>query len=1180
MPKTEVFKSIRIKLASPEDVHSWSHGEVTKPETINYRTQRPEKDGLFCERIFGPTKDYECYCGKYKRIRFKGVVCDRCGVEVTKSSVRRERMGHIKLQTPVVHIWFFRKIPSRIALLLNVSQAQIERVIYFMAYIITNIDEDAKKKALDDLDKEYKFRLKKIKEKSQKDNLKNEYFNVKNEINSIKKYRVLSEVEYQRLILRYNFFQVGMGAEAVRQLLGEIDLNKLEKDLNGELEKNSSEDKNNVQKRLQLVKSLIRSNTKPEWMCFMVIPVLPPDLRPMVQLDGGRYASSDLNDLYRRVINRNNRLKYLIEIGAPEVIQRNEKRMLQEAVDALFDNSARRTQVTTRQGGARRELKSLTDMLRGKTGRFRQNLLGKRVDYSARSVIVVGPNLKLEEVGIPKKLALEITKPFIINKILERNLAHNVRAASRIISEGEEEVWEILEEVIKDKFLLLNRAPTLHRLSIQAFKPKLIEGEAIQVHPLVCPAFNADFDGDQMAVHLPFSKMAQWEAKNLMISTRGILLPSTGKPVALPRQDMIMGCYFLTDEKEDGLGKNKFFYSPEDALLAYENKLVDLQVLIKVANIKGYKGIIETTIGRIIFNQCLPDDFPLQNERFNNKKISSLISEIIQKYGRDLAVSILDRIKEVGFRFATISATTWGLDELSIPEEKREVIEKAKKEEGEILNNYKSGFLSEEEKRESIILIWQKVKDEIAKLVPLHLKDKHSSVFLIVDSGSRGSWAQPLQMAGLKGLVMNPAGDIIELPVVKSYQEGLSSLEYFISTHGARKGTTDTALRTSKAGYLTRRLVDVAHGLIIKKKSCQDKDGLEIDMREFKETGQEISSKIYGKILAKDLKVGNKIIAKEGSLINWDIIYEVEKVKDDIGSIHVFSPLTCKLREGICQKCYGMDLGYGMLAEIGTPVGIIAAQSIGEPGTQLTMRTFHTGGVAGVGDITSGLPRVDEIFELRVPKGEGEIFQEDGIVKSIKQKDNVIEIAVKTEKNKKTYTVPSTIELLVKEGDRVGVGDLIYEGSIDLKKLFKVAGKIKTQKYILNEIQKIYAGEGVSINDKHIEIIVRQMFSMAKVIDIGDSIFSPGEIVTKRLFHEENKKLRQQNKKEAKSKNIILGITKISLSTDSFLSAASFQETSNVLIRAAIEGREDELRGLKENVIIGKLVPAGMGYKK
>ncbi len=1180
MPKTEYFQSIKIKLASPEDIHSWSHGEVTKPETINYRTQRPEKDGLFCERIFGPTKDYECYCGKYKRIRFKGVVCDRCGVEVTKSSVRRERMGHINLQTPVAHIWFFRKMPSRIALLLNVSQTQIERVIYFMSYIIKSVDEDTKKKVLDDLDKEYKFRLKKIKEKTEKDNLKNEYFNVKNEVNSIKKYKVLSEVEYQRLIFKYNFFQIGMGAETIRELLSEINLNKLEKKLKKELEKNPSEDKNNLQKRLQLVKSLIRSNTRPEWMCPTVIPVLPPDLRPMVQLDGGRYASSDLNDLYRRVINRNNRLKYLIEIGAPEVIQRNEKRMLQEAVDALFDNSARRTQVTTRQGGARRELKSLTDMLRGKTGRFRQNLLGKRVDYSARSVIVVGSDLKLEEVGIPKKLALEITKPFVINKILERNLAHNVRAASRIIADGEEEVWEILEEVIRDKHLLLNRAPTLHRLSIQAFKPKLIEGQAIQLHPLVCPAFNADFDGDQMAVHLPLSKMAQWEAKNLMISTKGILLPSTGKSVALPRQDMIMGCYFLTKEKEDGLGKNKFFYSPEDAILAYENKLVDLQVLIKVANIKNNKEIIETTIGRIIFNQCLPDDFPFQNEVFNNKKISSLISEIIQKYGRNLAVSILDKIKEVGFHFATVSSTTWGLDELSVPEKKGEILERAREEEKEILNNYKNGFLSEEEKRENIILIWQKVKDEIAKIVPEHLKNKNSSVFLIVDSGSRGSWAQPLQMAGLKGLVMNPLGEIIELPVTKSYQEGLSSLEYFISTHGARKGTTDTALRTSKAGYLTRRLVDVAHGLIIKKKSCQDKDGLEINMKEFKETGQEISSKLYGRILAKDLKVGNKIIAKKDSLIDWDIINEVERLKDKIESINIFSPLTCKLRDGICQKCYGMDLGYGTLVEIGTPIGIVAAQSIGEPGTQLTMRTFHTGGVVGAGDITSGLPRVDEIFELRIPKGEGEIFQEDGVVKSIKQKDNLIEIIVKSEKSEKTYCIPSTIEILVKEGDIVKAGDLIYEGSIELKKLFRVAGKTKTQKYILNEIQKIYAGEGVSINDKHIEVIIRQMFSMVKIVDVGDSIFSPGEIVTRRFFHEENKKLRQQNKKEAKAKNIILGITKVALSTDSFLSAASFQETSNVLVKAALEGREDGLRGLKENVIIGKLIPAGTGYKK
>jgi len=1184
MLKVEDFESIKIRLSSPEEILSWSWsektlgkgaGEVKKPETINYRTQRPEKDGLFCERIFGPSRDYECYCGKYRKIRYKGVICDKCGVEVTKSSVRRERMGYIKLAAPVVHIWFLRGVPSRIGLLLSKSMQQIERVVYFMAYIITNTDEEAKKKILEEIKGEFKNRQKKERGRKEKEELKGEFKKAKEEIDLIQKGNILSENEYRKVSLKYGeCFKAGTGAEAIKRLLQEIDLPKVQEEL--EEEYKTASFKKAVLQKLRLVRGLIQVGIRPEWMCLTYLPVLPPDLRPMVQLDGGRYASSDLNDLYRRVINRNNRLKYLKEIGAPEVITRNEKRMLQEAVDALIDNSKRRTKMVQPSIGGQRQLKSLTDILKGKRGRFRQNLLGKRVDYSGRSVIVIGPELRFEEIGFPKKMALEIFKPFIINKLLERKLAHNVRSAGILISEEREEVWEILEEVIKGKYVLLNRAPTLHRLSIQAFRPVLIEGEAIQIHPLVCPAFNADFDGDQMAIHLPLSKKAQEEARNLMVSTKGILKPATGLPIAIPRQEMVLGCYSLTQLKTGVKGEGKIFSSSEETELAYEFGKIDIQAKIKV---RFKEDFIETSVGRLIFNEILPADFPYQNKTQNSKTIQKLISDLIEKYGETKIVPVLDKIKDLGFKYATLSANTWGMDDLAVPKEKETLIKEAEKQEEQIQKQYLQGFLSDTERRTEVIEVWQGVKDHIAKLVPASLP-KFGSVFSIIDSGSRGSWSQPAQMAGMKGLVASPSGEIIELPVKHSYKEGLTTLEYFISSHGARKGTADTALRTSRAGYLTRKLVDVAHELIIKEKDCHDRKGIVISRKEAEEIDQDFSQKILGRVLLEDIKIDNKILLKKGDIIDKKLVRLIEK--SNIEKIRVRSPLTCKCPTGICQMCYGLDLTTHKLIELGSPVGIIAAQSIGEPGTQLTMRTFHMGGVAGLGDITLGLPRVEELFEARPPKNEAMIFEEKGKVEKIIEKKDGILIRIKTEKGeKKEYRVPPLkTGILVKQGEVVFPGQPIFEGGINIKRLSKVAGAEETQRYILKEVQKIYTGEGVVIHDKHIETILHQMLSRAKITRVGDSIFSPRQIVSRTKFAEENERLKKSGKKETKAKPILLGLTKIALSTDSFLSAASFQETSRVLIKAALEGQEDKLRGLKENVIIGKLIPVGTGFKK
>jgi len=1190
------LEAIRIKVASPEEILNWSHGEVTKPETINYRTQKAEKDGLFCEKIFGPSKDYECYCGKYRRIRYKGVICDRCGVEVTKSAVRRERMGHIKLACPVSHIWFLRGLPSRIGMVLDVPMQQLEKVIYFAAYIVTSVNEDAKKRVLEEIDKEYKIktRNKRQETKNKKDlntsleELKAARSRAKEEVSEIKSLRVFSEIEYYDYSLKYGeVFEAGTGAEILRKIFEKFDVKKEIQKLKKEEEKTAAISRRKILRRLRFLQGLVKAGIKPEWMFLTVIPVLPPDLRPMVQLDGGRYASSDLNDLYRRVINRNNRLKYLLEISAPEVIVRNEKRMLQEAVDALIDNGMRKGILTTATTGGRRLLKSLADMLKGKQGRFRQNLLGKRVDYSGRSVIVVGPQLKLHQCGLPKKMALELFKPFVIKRILDKELAYNVRGASKLIEQETDEVWAILEEVVKDKFVLLNRAPTLHRLGIQAFQPVLIEGESIEIHPMVCKAFNADFDGDQMAVHVPLSKESREEAKTIMLSSLNLLKPATGVPVIAPTQDIILGCYWITKIKKEAKGEGKNFSSPEETIIAYEYGDIDLRAKIKVP-IKG--EIRETTVGRILFNETLPDDYVFVDETMDSKRLEKIVGKIISKYKQEVIEETLDKIKKLGFESATISGITWGMDDLIVPPGKEGIIKASEKEIEMIDSHFKRGLLSKEEKSSKVIEVWTKAKSEIEKLVPKTLPEM-GPIFSMVDSGARGSWAQPVQMAGMKGLVINPAGQIIELPVKSSFKEGFDVLEYFISTHGARKGTADTALRTSTAGYLTRRLVDVSHEVVVFEEDCKDQEGFEIFKKDADELGQDFAYKIVGRIVLE----GIKGIVKKGEMIDWQAVKKITEQR--IEKVKVRSPISCKSIRGICQKCYGWDLGANQLVKKGSAVGIIAAQAIGEPGTQLTMRTFHTGGVAGGSDITFGLPRVQEIFEARIPGGKAEISQVEGNVlevtpemviriksqipwtqrglpgglhpKSQKKKEDIVE-----------YKISAKTAIFVEKGQDIKKGQQLCEGSLDLKELFKFKGKEEAQRYISKEIQRIYVSQGAVIHDKHVEVIIRQMFSRVKIKEAGDSNFAIGEIIEESQFLEENIKLKKEKKKIAKAVTILLGISRVALTTDSFLSAASFQETSRVLIRAALEGKEDKLRGLKENVIIGKLIPAGTGFRK
>jgi len=1196
------LESIRIKLASPEDILSWSKGEVIKAETINYRTQRSEKDGLFCERIFGPVKDYECYCGKYRRIRYKGVVCDRCGVEVTKSQVRRERMGHIELAAPVSHIWFLKGVPSRIGTVLDIPMQQLEKVIYFAAYIITKVNKEKKRQTLGEIEKEYKQKVKGFKSEKKKKNpplkkrrgktqappslkskmkeLEDAKDRAKAELLNIEPFKIISEVDYHNFSLKYGeIFEAGTGAEILRKIFEGIDSEKIIQNMERELKDATPVNQMKILRRIKLFRGMKEAHIRPEHMFLTVLPVLPPDLRPMVQLDGGRYASSDLNDLYRRVINRNNRLKYLLEVKAPEVIVRNEKRMLQEAVDALIDNGMRKGTTTLATTGGRRLLKSLSDMLKGKQGRFRQNLLGKRVDYSGRSVIVVGPALKLHQVGLPKKMALELFKPMVIQRILKKELSYNVRGASRLIEQETDEVWESLEEAVKDKLVLLNRAPTLHRLGIQAFQPILIEGEAIRIHPLVCKAFNADFDGDQMAVYLPLSSAAQKEAREIMLSSLNLLKPATGTPIVSPTQDIVLGCYWATKIDPESKGTGKIFGSFQEALFAADSGIIDLRAKIRV---QVTKDILETSAGRILFNQTLPPDFAFINEDVGGKKLDKIVGLIIAKIGKENTQVYLDKIKDLGFEMATISGISWGMKDLTIPPEKKNIINDAEKEVEEINKHYKRGLLSREEKRIKNIEVWQRAKTEIEKLVPKVLPELES-VSLIISSGARGSWSQPVQMAGMKGLVINPAGQIIELPIKSSYKEGFSILEYFIATHGARKGTADTALRTSTAGYLTRRLIDVAHEVIVNEEDCRDKEGTSIFREDAIDLGQNFLFKILGRISAQNLSFPErkppKLIVREGEIIDWE---KVDLISDlGIEKLRVRSPLTCKSLRGVCQKCYGWDLGSNHLVSLGEEVGVVAAQAIGEPGTQLTMRTFHVGGVAGEADITLGLPRVEEIFEARPPVVEAPISSTDGKVIDI-TKDRIVKIETKDKKKKEIldYQIPPRLTILVRKGEEVQKGQPLSEGNLDLRKLYKLAGEADTQRYIVKEIQRIYTSQGATIHDKHIEVITRQMLSRVRVLDSGDTDFTAGEILEKVKVLEKNLYLKKEKKKRVSFQPILLGISKVALSTDSFLSAASFQETSRVLIKAAIEGKSDPLKGLKENVIIGKLIPAGTGFRK
>ncbi|TSC91234.1 MAG: DNA-directed RNA polymerase subunit beta' [Parcubacteria group bacterium Gr01-1014_2] len=1183
------FNSIRLRLASPDEILSWSHGEVLKPETINYRTQRPEPEGLFSEKIYGPERDFECYCGKYRKIRYKGIICDRCGVEVTRSIVRRERFGHIKLASPVSHIWFLRGVPSRMAMILDVSLPNLEKVIYFSSYIITQVNEEAKTEAMKKIDQEFRSKLKESKNEEEKEKFKVLKEKERIILKEIKKYKIISELEFRELSLKYGeVFEVGIGAEAIKKIFEGIDLDNIVK----ELERDLSIAGNPLQikkltRRLRLIKGFSVSNSRPEWMFLDVIPVIPPALRPMVQLDGGRYATSDLNDLYRRVINRNNRLKHLLELKAPEVITRNEKRMLQEAVDALIDNGMRKGQALTQATvGQKRSLKSLSDILKGKQGRFRQNLLGKRVDYSGRSVIVIGPELKIDECGLPKYMALELFRPFVINRLISKGLVNNIRAAGKFIETESSEVWEALEEVIKDKLVLLNRAPTLHRLGVQAFHPRLHEGKAIRIPALPTHAFNADFDGDQMAVHLPLSEDAQAEARNLMLASRGILKPATGEPVAVPTNDIVLGCYWLTMMVDDLKGEGKIFSSKEECLNAFENEVIDLQAKIKVRmasnKSEGNKEeIIETNAGRVIFNEILPPDISFVNKTLNKNDLQKIEMEVLDKYGfSDETSRFLNDLKNTGFSYATQSGISWSVFDLKIPKEKEEIINAAQKLADENETLYEQGLLTKYERRTKAIEIWteakSKLSDYVKKVLPLT-----SPVRIMVESKARGSWSVIDQLMGMRGLFTNPAGEIIELPVKNSFKEGLTVLEYFISTHGARKGLADTALRTATAGYLTRRLVDVVQDITIQEEDCKDKEGFIIHAKDSEAISENLGKRVMGRISLEEVKDENgKAVIKKGDLISRHQAEIVDHLKLD--RLRVRSLISCKSRKGVCQICYGYDLSKNQIVELGEAVGIITAQAIGEPGTQMTMRTFHTGGVAGGDDITLGLPRVEEIFEARSPSSKGLICDVEGQVKSVEHKENqkIIKIETADTKEIREYILPPLTSEIVAEGELVVRGQQLSEGSLDLGELFRLGDKPEVSRYIIREIKNVYFTSGESINDKHIEMIIRQMFSRARILDGGDSAFIPGEVLELNRVLSENDKLNQAGKNSVKYEQMLSGITKVALTTESFLSAASFQETARVLIDAAVSGKADNLRGLKENVIIGRLIPAGTGFRR
>ena len=1156
MDELEIFDKIKIGLASDEQIREWSKGEVKKPETINYRTLKPEKDGLFCERIFGPTKDWECHCGKYKRVRYKGIVCDRCGVEVTKAKVRRERMGHIELAAPIAHIWYFKGIPSRIALMLDISPRNLEKIVYFASYIVTDKGTSG-----------------------------------------LMKCQVLTEKEYHEAVEKYGFgsFKAEMGAEALEKLLKEIDLDKLSTKLKKELEGASEQKKAKLIKRLDTVESFRLSGNRPEWMILNVVPVIPPELRPMVQLDGGRFATSDLNDLYRRVINRNNRLKRLIELGAPEIIKRNEKRMLQESVDALIDNSRRGRPVT---GAGNRALKSLSDMLKGKQGRFRQNLLGKRVDYSGRSVIVVGPELNLYQCGLPKEMAVELFKPFVMKELVGRGLAHNIKNAKRMVERLRPEVWDILEDVIKDHPVMLNRAPTLHRLGIQAFEPVLVEGRAIKLHPLVCTAFNADFDGDQMAVHVPLSPEAQAEARYLMLSVNNLLKPQDGKPVTVPSQDMILGNYYLTMEVEGEVGEGNYFSSPEEAEIAYRNKELGLhaKIFVRISKVdedgnERHKKV-ETTVGRLIFNKGIPQDLgfvdrtnpenefePEINFVTNKKQLGKIIEKCINKYGLSKTAEVLDYIKAAGFKNSTTSGITVSIEDAKVPPEKRIILENASKEVENILKQYKRGLITEDERYQSVIKIWEKATNDVKDAMKENL-DKQNPFYIMSDSGARGNLDQLKQIAGMRGLMASTTGKAVEIPITSSFREGLDALEYFISAHGARKGLSDTALRTADSGYLTRRLVDVSQDIIIREKDCGTHDGIKLTaIKDGNQVIESLQERLIGRYPLHDIVNPNtkELIVDTNTMINdrtADMI-----VNAGIEEVEVRSVFGCRTKHGVCSKCYGMGLASCEEATIGETVGIIAAQSIGEPGTQLTMRTIHSGGVAGVADITQGLPRVEELFEARKPKGLAIISEIDGKVKIEEDKKRKT-VVVTSNDDSKTYVIPFGSKLRVREGDEVKAGQPLTEGSINPNELLLIKGPDGVYNYLVQEVQKVYRNQGVDINDKHIEVIGRQMLKKIKVEDNGDTNMFAGSLVDMYEFEDNNNKAIEEGKRPATGKRVLLGITKASLATDSFLSAASFQETTRVLTEAAIKGKVDELIGLKENVIIGKLIPAGTGLNK
>ena len=1155
MDELNNFDKMKIGIASDEKIREWSHGEVKKPETINYRTLKPEKDGLFCERIFGPTKDWECHCGKYKRVRYKGIVCDRCGVEVTKSKVRRERMGHIELAAPVAHIWYFKGIPSRIALMLDVSPKALEKVVYFASYIVTDKGSTTLSKA-----------------------------------------QVLSEKEYVEAVEKFGkgSFKAEMGAEPIRTLLSEIDLDKLSAKLKKELEKASEQKRAKLVKRLDTVESFRLSNNRPEWMVMQVVPVIPPDLRPMVQLDGGRFATSDLNDLYRRVINRNNRLKRLLELGAPEIIVRNEKRMLQESVDALIDNGRRGRPVT---GAGNRPLKSLSDMLKGKQGRFRQNLLGKRVDYSGRSVIVVGPELKIYQCGVPKEMAVELFKPFVMKELVGRGIAHNIKSAKRMVERLRPEVWDILEDVIKDHPVLLNRAPTLHRLGIQAFEPVLVEGRAIKLHPLVCTAFNADFDGDQMAIHLPLSPEAQAEARYLMLSENNLLKPQDGKPVTTPTQDMILGSYFLTMDVDGEKGEGTYFSSPEEAIMALANDDVTMHSKIFVRRSKIVDGVekhakVATTPGKIIFNRGIPQDLGFvdrskpENEFeyeingvVSKKNLGKIIGKCISVHGLSRTAELLDYIKSTGYKYSTLGAVTVSVADVQVPPEKKTIIAQAQADVDNILKQYRRGLITDDERYNQVIKIWEKATDDVKEAMKRNF-DKENPMFMMSDSGARGNLDQLKQIAGMRGLMASTTGRTVEIPIKSSFREGLDALEYFISAHGARKGLSDTALRTADSGYLTRRLVDVSQDIIVREDDCGSTEGIDVyDIKDGNQIIEKMQERLLGRYPMNDVvdpKTGEVIVDKD-TLITEEIADKI--VEAGITKVLVRSVIGCRTEHGVCAKCYGMGLASRKEVDIGDPIGIIAAQSIGEPGTQLTMRTIHSGGVAGVADITQGLPRVEELFEARKPKGLAIITEIAGKV-SIKDEKKRKEVTITSNDDSKTYVIPFGAKLKVRDGDMLNAGDQITEGSKNPAEVLAINGPEGVFEYIIAEVQKVYRNQGVDINDKHIEVIARQMLKKIRVEDNGDTDMFAGSLVDMYEFEDKNKAVEAEGLRPATGKRVLLGITKASLATESFLSAASFQETTRVLTEAAIKGKTDELIGLKENVIIGKLIPAGTGMKR